>query len=342
MDYKLRQVTWELTLKCNLRCIHCGSNAGEKRRKELTTKEALDVVKDLADLGVDEICFLGGEPFLRKDWFEIANEAKEFGIRTLFISNGCINKNVISKLCKLEPYGVAVSIDGMEKVHDAIRGRSSFKKAISFLLSCKDNGLPMTIITTVNKLNLRELPKIKDFIIGKNIAWQIQIASPQGRLSMHLVVSEEEFYAVGLFIAWLRKKYSTKELPVIGAHCCGYFSNYLPNINMSYWKGCSAGINILGIKSNGDTIGCLSIPEKFIEGNLRRKGIKEIWNDNNAFSYNRKFNEEQLGTNCKGCKYWKKCKGGCNGLSFFMTNQFHNDPYCYYRIEKKFFKLDKI
>ena len=111
---------------------------------------------------------------------------------------------------------------------------------------------------------------------------------------------------------------------------------------MSYWKGCSAGINILGIKSNGDTIGCLSIPEKFIEGNLRRKGIKEIWNDNNAFSYNRKFNEEQLGTNCKGCKYWKKCKGGCNGLSFFMTNQFHNDPYCYYRIEKKFFKLDKI
>ena len=54
---------WELTLKCNLRCIHCGSNAGEKREGELTTREALNVVKDLADLGVDEICFLGGEPF---------------------------------------------------------------------------------------------------------------------------------------------------------------------------------------------------------------------------------------------------------------------------------------
>lgn len=338
-NYTPGQVVWELTLKCNLKCIHCGSSAGEARPDELSTKEALKLCDDLAEINSEEICFMGGEPFLRKDWYQLGKKVVDLGIDLLVITNGfLVNKDIISKLTRLELYGFSVSLDGATaETHDYIRGvKGSFNKVIKSISLARKADLPTTVITTVNKLNFKELPRLKDFLLNKKIGWQIQVGAPEGRFQKELMLSKEEFYSLGLFIAHLQRRYSTKELPVIGAHCCGYYSSYIPNLSLSpQWRGCQAGLTVLSIKSNGDVIGCLATPDEYIEGNIRDRSIVEIWNDPDCFAYNRKFKKEYLGENCKGCRYGELCRGGCMGMSTSLTGKPHNDPYCFYKIEQE-------
>ena len=266
-------------------------------------------------------------------------------MKLLIISNGySINKKIISQLKHLKPHAIALSLDGSTaKTHDFIRRRKgSFHKIVECLTLMKEANLPITIITTVNKLNIRELPLIWNLISNKQIAWQIQVATPEGRFTKKHALSKEEYYSVALFIASLRKKYPTTELPVIGAHCFGYHSTHLPCLGLYHeWSGCQAGISILSIKSNGDVIGCLSAPHTLIEGNIREKSIAQIWNDSEAFAYNRAFKTTDLGPHCKGCRFGETCKGGCMGMSVGFTSLLHNHPYCFHRIEPELFSNEK-
>jgi radical SAM protein with 4Fe4S-binding SPASM domain len=135
-----------------------------------------------------------------------------------------------------------------------------------------------------------------------------------------------------MFIAKERIKNKFEDLPVIGAHCYGYYSKILPGCK---WDGCSAGRSSIGITSDGSIVGCLAMGNnRFIEGSVRDKSLNEIWENPNNFPYNRKFDEEKLGPNCKNCKYAAKCKGGCNAMSYTITNKFHNNPYCFHSIEE--------
>ena len=340
--YRPGQVVWETTLRCNLKCKHCGSSAGKARPNELSTDEAIRLCKDLAELDTKEVCLMGGEPFLRKDWHIIAKKIIDLNMKLLVISNGYnINKDIISKLVKLEPHSVSTSLDGSTaKTHDYIRGvNGSFDKVLEYISLSKKADLPTTVITTVSKLNFKELPEIRDFLLNKQIAWQIQVATPEGRFTGKNALSKEEYYSVALFIASMKNKYSPKEIPVAAAHCFGYHSQHLPWLGLyPGWYGCQAGISVLSIKSNGDIIGCLSVPESEIEGNIRDRSIIEIWNDPKAFSYTRKFNVRDLGQNCKDCKYGVTCKGGCTGMSVGFTGKSHNHPYCFYKIEPELFQ----
>lgn len=329
----------ELTLKCNMKCIHCGSSAGKDRENELSFDEWTTVFKDLSDLDCELITLMGGEPFLRKEWYELAKKVKDFGMNVIFMSNGYnINDEIISKIRKIDPYTVAISMDGATaQTHDSIRGvKGSFEKCKDVLKSLKAADLPTTVVTTVHKGNFKELPQMKEFLVDRDIVWQIQIADPIGRFPKKLHLSLKEFYSVALFIASTRQQYSLKEMPITGAHCIGYNSQVLPNITLSpKWVGCQAGITALGIQSNGGVKGCLSLPNSFIEGNIHKRSIKDIWNDPKFCSYTRKFTKNDLLGDCKDCKYGKICKGGCGAVSASLTGKLHGDPFCLYLIEKQ-------
>jgi len=338
MSYQLSSAIWEFTLACNLRCSHCGSSAGEARLNELRTQECFKLCEELAELGCDNVCLMGGEPFLKKDWFSVAQCIKNLGMNLSFVSNGTILDKYIDKLSELKPKVVGVSLDGMESTHDKIRGKDVFKKAINSINLLKDKGIETTIITTVSRINFNDLPKIKKIISKKGANWQIQIAMPFGNFSRKYMLSKEEFYAVALFITSERAKASFDDFPAVGAHCFGYHSKFLPIF--SNWTGCTAGISSIGITSDGGIVGCLAMGnDKFIEGNVREKSLKEIWQNPNNFAYNRKFDKENLGPNCKDCKYGSSCKGGCNSVSCGITNKFHNNPYCFYKIEGERIKI---
>ena len=329
----------ETTLNCNMNCIHCGSAAGKNRGDELTLNEFNKLFSDLSDLNCKLVTLMGGEPFLRKDWYDLAKSAKNNGMNVTFISNGwLIDDKVIDKLRKIDPYAIAISVDGATpETHDTIRKvNGSFEKCKEVLNKLTKENLPATVITTVHKLNFKELPHMRDFLVNKNIVWQLQIADTIGRFPKKLHLTKQEFYALSLFIASTRQQYSMKEMPITGAHCIGYNSKVLPNMTLfPKWMGCQAGISGLGIQSNGGVKGCLSLPDKYVEGNIRKRSIIDIWNDPDFCSYNRKFKVEDLEGECKNCKYGKTCKGGCGSVSSSVTGKLHADPFCHYLIEKE-------
>jgi len=323
-----------------MRCIHCGSAAGEERKKELPMDAWNRITKDLAELRCHDIALIGGEPFLNQDWFHIARTIKESSMEVSMVTNGwLITDIVISQLRTLEPYSIAVSIDGATpSTHDDIRRQpGSFERCITVLERLMKAGIRTTVVTTVHKRNIHELPLLRDILAYKGIAWQLQLAAPFGRFPRDLALSKDEFYATALFIASTRKQYTIEELPIIGAHCFGYNSHVLPNINLiPIWRGCQAGISIMGIQSDGGVKGCLSLPDDYVEGNATSHPIKEIWENADAFAYNRHFSIQELTNGCIGCRFGKQCKGGCLSISTAMTGRRHGDPYCLSAIEKQF------
>ncbi|MDD4004122.1 MAG: radical SAM protein [Elusimicrobiaceae bacterium] len=335
---------WELTLGCNLRCIHCGATAGSPRENELTTEEALALCDDLNRAGCRGVALMGGEPFLRPDWLAIAKRIRKNGMELSVITNGLAGTpETADRLAELAPRAVAVSLDaGEPALHDRIRGRAgAFESAWAFIGLCLARKLPVSVITTVHKQNIGELEKLETLLAGKNIAWQIQTAGGEGkRFRRELLLDGDEFYSVGLFIANLRRKYKPHQLAVIGAHDLGYHSHIIPNLMLARWEGCQAGIRVLGIRSDGGVKGCLAMNDDYLEGNIRRRPVSEIWADPGAFAYNRRFDPRRLGSNCAGCDFARTCRGGCNEMSLMATGVKHNDPYCFLKIEKKFLEAE--
>ncbi|MFX0084357.1 MAG: radical SAM/SPASM domain-containing protein [Candidatus Hodarchaeota archaeon] len=334
MLQSLECAVWEITLECNLKCSHCGSSAGKKLKNELKTHECIKVCEQLADLNCINVALMGGEPFLKKDWEKIAQCIVDLGMKLNIVSNGFILNHNLKELIRLQPTVVGISLDGLRKIHDKIRGmKGSFDQAVKSVNLLRKNNIQTTIITTVSKINFKELPKIEKLIHNKGINWQIQLASPFGNFNKKDMLSYEEFYAVGLLIAAWRAKHHFLNMPVIGAHCMGYHSEIMENF---VWDGCSAGRTTIGITSQGNVVGCLAMGnDRLVEANLREQSLETIWKNKNAFTYNRNFTKKNLGEYCTNCEFGESCKGGCNSVSLSTTNKCHNDPFCFHRIEKE-------
>ena len=158
-------VVWDFTHNCNLKCKHCYSDSGSKREEELTTQEALAVVDQLADAGIIALAFSGGEPFSRKDFFEVARHAADRGLYVSLATNGTLlTKENVQKLKEVKVNYVDISIDGATaKTHDEFRGvQGAFDKAITGLKNCVEADLCVCIATTATKNNYEEMPAIID------------------------------------------------------------------------------------------------------------------------------------------------------------------------------------
>ncbi|MFX0038028.1 MAG: radical SAM protein [Promethearchaeota archaeon] len=335
---------WEITLRCNSKCIHCGSRAGSARSDELTTEESLKLVNELHSCGYKGVALMGGEPLIREDWYSIAKEVKKYKMDLSIVTNGLNVLSHIQKLKRLNVDCVSLSLDGgTSETHDYLRGiNGAFKKTINAMKELKKEKLPVSIITAINKKNLNEVDLIKNLILDQNISWQIQLALPIGRFPKELTISREEYYALAMFIAVNVQKYSYRRLPVIGAHCFGYFSRFIPNLGLTPWVGCQAGYSVLGIQSNGNIKGCLTLSDNFIEGNIREQNLKDIISNPYAFSYNRNFKKSDLEGYCFSCDMVNECKGGCLGTKYALNSD--NAPYCLRAIEdlrfdSKMFKI---
>jgi len=259
-------------------------------------------------------------------------------MKLTIVSNGLDLINQIHKLKKLQIDCLSLSLDGGNpKTHDYIRGiKGGFNKVLKSIKLLRKQKIPLSVITTVNKINFKELNLIRDYLINKKIAWQIQMSLPIGRFSRDLAISREQFYAVAMFITLHLRKYSAQELPLIGAHCFGYFSIFLPELGLDPWLGCQAGKSVLGIQSNGNIKGCLTLPDNYIEGNIRTKSIGNILNSRFNLKSNQSIYKKNSNDYCSNCEVFKKCKGGCLGTALALNS--FDKPYCLRAIENELFK----
>lgn len=327
---------WEITFVCNMRCLHCGTSAGEKREDELTTNEALKLVDDLADLGCEILTLSGGEPLLRKDWKELAQQAKERKIKTGLITNGwCVNDKVVKDFRKIGFDMIGVSFDGTQPTHDMIRRTpGSYEKAYLALKMIKESGQKVCALTQVSQLNLKELDDIYHDLLRVGIPlWRIQMTTSTGRMCemKNGTLAPEDMPDLARKILQIRNE---KRINIDAGENIGYYGELGDALWFGHpYTGCYAGCRVIGIESNGNIKGCLSMPEECVEGNIRERPLKEIWEDMALFSYNRDFSPDKAQGFCKECPHLSFCRCGCATTALSATGSRFNNPYCLYRIE---------
>jgi len=132
-------IVWNITKRCNLNCIHCYAQAVSQAKDEISTKQAKEILKDLAHYGVPVVLFSGGEPLMRDDLVELAKFAVEQGMRAVISTNGTlITREKAKELKDVGLSYVGISIDGTEEVHDHFRRhKGAFKKAMQGVENCQ-------------------------------------------------------------------------------------------------------------------------------------------------------------------------------------------------------------
>lgn len=322
-EYRLISCVWEITLSCCFSCAYCGSCGGKARENELTTEECIDVARQLSGLGCRRVSMIGGEIFMRADWQTIVKALTSRNVAVCVITNGFVMTDEIIRAlkdCKVE--SVAVSLDGPKDVHDAFRQQGSYDRALSAIKTLTENNIPTSVISALRSDNYKRLPKLYETLKNYPIfAWQLQACSPMGNAKKNGVeVAFDARYVMDFVVENLK----TAPFSMGTADNIGYYTENEPLLRGapgSTFCGCGAGLTSIGIDSIGNVRGCESMyDEHFIEGNLRQRTLADIWNDENAFSYNRKFKPEMLTGKCADCPVGMLCAGGCRSYNYFTND----------------------
>jgi len=343
---KPRYCVWELTLACNQRCGHCGSRAGKARPDELDTAEAQGVVRALAALGCEVITLSGGEPTLRPDWETIASAIREAGMIVNMVTNGyALDRPQAERMKACGLANVAVSIDGPEQIHEHIRGKGSFGRTTRSLGLLREVGLSTTVMTTVNTLNLHRLDEIHALALSAGAdRWRCQLGKPMGNMKANAELALKPRDLLVLLPS-LHRLNRRGPLRVGIGDSIGYYGPFDSELRSVSWKGkpqmwggCQAGLQAIGIESDGGVKGCLSMqafsngPDPFREGGVRERSLERIWRDPAAFAYNRRFTPEDLTGFCARCQYRLACRGGARCVAAAVSGMLGEDLFCYHRV----------
>ncbi len=334
---------WEITLACNSACVHCGSSAGRRRADELTTREALGLVEDLRALGTRTITLSGGEPLLRPDWEEIAAAARGAGIEAELMTNGLLAEEQAAAIAGAGFTSVSVSVDGPAAVHDALRGiPGALERTLEGARALASAGVRVGGVTQVGRANLGRLAEVEEILLANGFrGWQVQLTLPGGRAAS---MKDSACLGPGAMPALEAEIVSLIEMGgmfVQAADTIGWMSRHEPLLRTGtlranrVWGSCQAGLRVIGITSDGTVRGCLSMPERFDEGNVRSRSLADIWNDPAGFAYNRRWRVSDLTGACRHCAYAALCRGGCTTVAWHATGTTTSNPYCLHAMEQK-------
>lgn len=341
-DFAPLYVVWELTLKCDLACRHCGSRAGKAREAELSMAEARDVVAQLAGLGTRELAFIGGEAYLYPEWLQIVSAARDAGIRPTMTSGArALDAEMCQRAADAGLEAISVSVDGLRSTHDTLRAvKGSFDACIEALGHIRAAGMQPFANTQINRLNLDELPELTQVLEAAGIlCWQVQLTGPMGRAAdrPEWLLQPYEMLEAFEVVGPLARAMTERGIVVNAGNNLGYYGPYEKWIRREPYGGCAAGRHVLGIEANGDIKGCPSLPSgPYVGANLRDHDLATIWRENSRVAFARDRGTRELWGRCKGCYYAEICKGGCSWTAHAALGKRGNMPWCHHRaIEAK-------
>ena len=310
----LRQLFLELTLRCNEHCFHCGSNcSGLSPTNELTPDEyyrILDEVKEDFDISRVFLCITGGEPLLRKDFFDILTYANQLGFHWGMTSNGTlITEEVAHKLAVCGMRTISVSIDGLPETHDTLRCLpGSYDAAMRGIQNLIDEKAfqHVQVTTVVNHENLKELDELFRIMDTIDIdSWRVINLEPIGRALQwpDRMLTDNDYRTLFDFIR--NKRLEGYPVEYGCSHYLG--PEYEGELRNWYWL-CNAGIYTASIMANGDIGACLDIERRpeTIQGNIRDCRFKTVW-DSRFELFRRDLSAES--PFCKGCRHADHCRG---------------------------------
>ncbi|ADP84622.1 radical SAM/SPASM domain-containing protein [Pseudofrankia inefficax] len=336
---------WELTLACNLACGHCGSRAGSPRDAELTTAQALDVVAQLDRAGIDEVTLIGGEAFLRRDWLTIAAAITDRGMTCTVTTGGYKLSAAMAR--GLRAAGVrqcSVSVDGMTRTHDRLRGRDgSWRSCFVTMERLRAAGVTATCNTQINRLTAPELPELYLALRAAGIAaWQWQLTVPMGNAAdqPEILLQPVELLDVFPMLARVARQAAADGIGIHAGNNVGYYGPYERLLRSpegtAFWTGCQAGLSTLGIEADGTIKGCPSLPTRdYAAGDIRERRLADLLRDAPELAINTRAGTPAASDGtwgfCRTCEYADVCRGGCTWTAHTFFGRAGNNPYCHHR-----------
>lgn len=313
--HELNYIFWECTLRCNLKCLHCGSDCkmtdivSDMPVSDFlsTIDHTIDIVKPKKTM----IVFTGGEPLLRKDLEICGKELYDRKFPWGIVTNALLlDEKRLKSLTQSGIRAITISLDGLKDNHTWLRGNIySFQQVISAIrLMQQYPDVVLDVVTCVNKRNFLELDEIKDLLIDLKVKnWRILSISPIGRGNSHpdLQLSPIQFKSLFEYIKANRKDNKNFKL---NYGCQGFLGNYEGEVRDNFFF-CRAGINIASILSDGSISACPNIRHNYVQGNIYTDRFRDIWENKYEIFRNRNWTKTGL---CAECNFYKYCEG--NGM----------------------------
>lgn len=311
-QHPLQQLFWECTLRCNMRCRHCGSDCKvsslhpdmpfeDFEKVLLGVREAYDPHKIL-------VIVSGGEPLMRPDVAACGKRIYELGFPWGIVSNGrLMSPRKIDELLVSGMRSATISLDGFEPEHNWMRGTpDAFEhasRAIGILAKVPDIGFD--VVTCVNQRNFGTLEQFKEYLISIGLKrWRIFTIFPVGRAAddPELQLSGEQYRELMGFIERTRKEGRIS----LSYACEGFLGSYEGKVR-DHMYTCQAGVSIAGVRIDGAISGCTSIRARFDQGNIYSDDFVDVWE--HRFLPFREREWARTGA-CSDCRWWRYCEGG--------------------------------
>ena len=335
---------WEITLACDLGCRHCGSRAGKARPDELSTEECLDVVDQLAELGIRETTLIGGEAYLRDDWTTIAQALVQRGISVSVVTGARnLSQERVDAAQAAGISSISISIDGLQKTHDSLRGpKGSWRDAVEAARRVGESDMRLSANTQINRLSMPELPALADLLVELGIAgWQVQMTVPMGRAAdrPELLLQPSDFLELFPLLVWIKQsKLDPAGVGLAPSNNVGYFSPYERLLRWrseergGHWNACGAGKWALGLEADGKIKGCPSLPSApYTGGNIRDEAIADVIANSHELNHLSERTVDDLWGFCKTCYYADTCLAGCTWTAHTFFGRPGNNPHCIHR-----------
>jgi [mycofactocin precursor peptide]-tyrosine decarboxylase / 3-amino-5-[(4-hydroxyphenyl)methyl]-4,4-dimethylpyrrolidin-2-one synthase len=318
-------LTWELTYACNLACVHCLSSSGRRDPRELSTAECKAVIDELQRMQVFYVNVGGGEPTVRRDFWELLDYATAHDVGVKFSTNGSrITPAIAARLAATDYVDVQISLDGASaEVNDRVRGPGSYDTALRAMRALADAGFEgFKISVVITRENVAQLDRFKAIADGFGAQLRITRLRPSGRGAdvwdeLRPTASQQrELYS------WLLERGEEVLTGDSFFHLAAY-GDPLPGLNL-----CGAGRVVCLIDPIGDVYACpFAIHDAFRAGNVREDGgFSHIWRESELFLDLRR---PQTGGACSSCGFFDTCRGGCMAAKFFTGLPLDGpDPEC--------------
>jgi len=333
---------WHITERCNLACKHCYFDP-KFLKNELSLEQLFKILDDYLRLikkwklprQTSRISITGGEPMVRDDFFKFLEkcyENKEFTRYGILINGILLNNQNLARLKELKVDYAQVSLEGMKKTNDEIRGKGTFEKIVEAAKLLVKNKMPTSISVTITKQNLKDvhlLVKLAKKLGVNSLSLRRFIPLGRGKLMKKLIISPQETKELYLYILKSNQKLKNDGLKLRLSIGCedgilaqeGYRANT-----------CVAGYSSLTILPNGDVYPCRRLP--IYVGNVLKQSLEEIFYNSGELKKLR--NPQNTNIRCQNCPYFEKCKGGAKCVSYgywkdtyLEDPQFLPDPQCW-------------
>ena len=312
--HPLRQLFWECTLRCNMKCRHCGSDCKVSAlHPDMPFEDFSKVLRQVRskyDPHKIMIILTGGEPLMRNDIEQCGRAIYDMEFPWGMVSNGYLmTPRKIEGLLRSGMHSATISLDGFESEHEWMRGvPGGFQRATQAIETlAKVPSINFDVVTCVNNRNFDTLPEFKEFLISLGLKnWRLFTVFPVGRAAQdpQLQLSPERYRKMMEFIRDTRK-----EGRIRASYGCEGFLGEFEGQVRDQLVCCHAGLDIASVLIDGSISSCPSIRSDYKQGNIYRDDFCEVW-ENGFLPYrDRSWMKKDQ---CADCRYFRYCRG--NGM----------------------------